>query len=125
VANPNSRWRGESDLRTIPATFRQPAAQPAQIDLMDEHAHGRNAGPHAGPGRRFAARDAPNCKGSFLVARRTTIALGQCDHGKKWLTAAFSPVVIKIKPLADRAAEVVENVKSPSFRKLQDDYPDA
>jgi valyl-tRNA synthetase len=85
-----------------------------QIDVMDEHAHmNRNAGPYAGLSR-FAARERvleDLRKGSFLVGEKDyTIALGKCDRCGTVVEPRLSTQwFIKIKPLADRAAEVVEN----------------
>ena len=85
-----------------------------QIDVMDEHAHmNQNAGPYAGLSR-FAARERvleDLRKGSFLVGEKDyTIALGKCDRCGTVVEPRLSTQwFIKIKPLADRAAEVVEN----------------
>ena len=85
-----------------------------QIDVMDEHAHmNQNAGPYAGLSR-FAARERvleDLRKGNFLVGEKDyTIALGKCDRCGTVVEPRLSTQwFIKIKPLADRAAEVVEN----------------
>jgi valyl-tRNA synthetase len=85
-----------------------------QIDVMDEHAHmNENAGPYAGLSR-HAARErvledlrAQN----FLVGEKDyTIAIGKCDRCGTVVEPRLSTQwFIKIKPLADRAIEVVEN----------------
>jgi valyl-tRNA synthetase len=86
----------------------------AQIDIMDEHAHmNQNTGPYAGLSR-YAARErvledlrAQN----FLVGEKDyTIAIGKCDRCGTVVEPRLSTQwFIKIKPLADRAIEVVEN----------------
>jgi valyl-tRNA synthetase len=85
-----------------------------QIDVMDEHAHmNQNAGPYAGLSR-HAARErvledlrAQN----FLVGEKDyTIAIGKCDRCGTVVEPRLSTQwFVKIKPLADRATEVVEN----------------
>src|SRR5277367_4334554 len=85
-----------------------------QIDIMDEHAHmNQNAGPYAGLSR-HAVRErvledlrAQN----FLVGEKDyTIAIGKCDRCGTVVEPRLSTQwFIKIKPLADRAIEVVEN----------------
>ncbi len=85
-----------------------------QIDLMDEHAHmNRNAGPYAGLSR-FAARERvleDLRQQGFLVGEKDyTIAIGKCDRCGTVVEPRLSTQwFIKIKPLADRAIEVVEN----------------
>jgi valyl-tRNA synthetase len=85
-----------------------------QIDVMDEHAHmNQNAGPYAGLSR-FAARERvleDLNKQDFLVGEKDyTIALGKCDRCGTVVEPRLSTQwFIKIKPLAERAAEVVEN----------------
>jgi valyl-tRNA synthetase len=84
-----------------------------QIDVMDEHAHmNQNAGPYAGLSR-FAARERvleDLRKGNFLVGEKDyTIALGKCDRCGTVVEPRLSTQwFIKIKPLAERATEVVE-----------------
>ncbi len=85
-----------------------------QIDLMDEHAHmNQNAGPYAGLSR-YAARERvleDLRQQGFLVGEKDyTIALGKCDRCGTVVEPRLSTQwFIKIKPLADRAIEVVEN----------------
>jgi valyl-tRNA synthetase len=85
-----------------------------QIDVMDEHAHmNQNAGPYAGLSR-FAARERvleDLRKQDFLVAEKDyTIAIGKCDRCGTVVEPRLSTQwFIKIKPLADRAAQVVES----------------
>jgi len=85
-----------------------------QIDLMDEHAHmNRNAGPYVGLSR-YAARERvleDLRKQGFLVGEKDyTIALGKCDRCGTVVEPRLSTQwFIKIKPLADPAAEAVEN----------------
>ncbi len=84
-----------------------------QIDVMDEHAHmNQNAGPYAGLSR-FAVRERvleDLRKGNFLVGEKDyTIALGKCDRCGTVVEPRLSTQwFIKIKPLAERATEVVE-----------------
>jgi valyl-tRNA synthetase len=84
-----------------------------QIDVMDEHAHmNQNAGPYAGLSR-FAARERvleDLRKQNFLVGEKDyTIALGKCDRCRTVVEPRLSTQwFIKIKPLAERATEVVE-----------------
>jgi len=85
-----------------------------QIDVMDEHAHmNQNAGPYAGLDRYEARKQvlADLAAHGFLVAEKEhTIALGKCDRCGAVIEPRLSTQwFIKIKPLADRAAEVVEN----------------
>jgi valyl-tRNA synthetase len=85
-----------------------------QIDVMDEHANmNQNAGPYAGLSR-FGARERvleDLRMQDFLVGERDyTIALGKCDRCGTVVEPRLSTQwFIKIKPLAERAAEVVEN----------------
>ncbi len=85
-----------------------------QIDIMDEHAHmNENAGPYAGLSR-FAARERvleDLRQQNFLVGEKDyTIAIGKCDRCGTVVEPRLSTQwFIKIKPLADRATEVVEN----------------
>ena len=85
-----------------------------QIDIMDEHAHmNQNAGPYAGLSR-YAARERvleDLRQQSFLVGEKDyTIAIGKCDRCGTVVEPRLSTQwFIKIKPLADRATEVVEN----------------
>jgi valyl-tRNA synthetase len=85
-----------------------------QIDVMDDHAHmNKNAGPYAGLSR-YAARERvleDLRKQGFLVGEKDyTITLGKCDRCGTVVEPRLSTQwFIKIKPLADRATEVVEN----------------
>ena len=85
-----------------------------QIDIMDEHAHmNANAGPYAGLSR-YAARERvleDLRQQDFLVGEKDyTIAIGKCDRCGTVVEPRLSTQwFIKIKPLADRATEVVEN----------------
>jgi valyl-tRNA synthetase len=85
-----------------------------QIDIMDEHAHmNENAGPYAGLSR-YAARERvleDLRRQNFLVGEKDyTIAIGKCDRCGTVVEPRLSTQwFIKIKPLADRATEVVEN----------------
>ena len=85
-----------------------------QIDIMDEHAHmNENAGPYAGLSR-YAARERvleDLRQQNFLVGEKDyTIAIGKCDRCGTVVEPRLSTQwFIKIKPLADRATEVVEN----------------
>src|SRR6266853_1447426 len=85
-----------------------------QIDVMDEHAHmNENAGPYAGLSR-YAARERvleDLRKQGFLVGEKDyTIALGKCDRCGTVVEPRLSTQwFIKIKPLAERAIEVVES----------------
>jgi valyl-tRNA synthetase len=86
----------------------------AQINVMDEHAHmNQNAGPYAGLSR-HAARERvleDLRQQNFLVAEKDhTIALGKCERCGTVVEPRLSTQwFIKIKPLAERATEVVEN----------------
>jgi valyl-tRNA synthetase len=85
-----------------------------QIDVMDEHAHmNQNAGPYAGLSR-HAARERvleDLRQQDFLIAEKDyTIALGKCDRCGAVVEPRLSTQwFIKIKPLAERATEVVQN----------------
>jgi valyl-tRNA synthetase len=85
-----------------------------QIDVMDEHAHmNQNAGAYAGLSR-YGARERvleDLRKQGFLVGEKDyTIALGKCDRCGTVVEPRLSTQwFIKIKPLADRATEAVEN----------------
>ncbi len=85
-----------------------------QIDLMDEHAHmNENAGPYAGLSR-YAARERVledlRTQGFLVGEKDYTIAIGKCDRCGTVVEPRLSTQwFIKIKPLADKATEVVEN----------------
>ncbi|MGH9546832.1 MAG: valine--tRNA ligase [Terriglobales bacterium] len=85
-----------------------------QIDIMDEHAHmNENAGPYAGLSR-YAARERvleDLRQQNFLVGEKDyTIAIGKCDRCGTVVEPRLSTQwFIRIKPLAERAIEVVEN----------------
>jgi valyl-tRNA synthetase len=86
----------------------------AQIDIMDEHAHmNQNAGAYAGLDRYEARKrvlvDLQNQ--GFLVGEKDyTLALGRCDRCGTVVEPRLSEQwFIKIKPLAERAKEAVEN----------------
>jgi valyl-tRNA synthetase len=84
-----------------------------QIDVMDSRAHmNQNAGPYAGLDR-FAARKRvleDLREQGFLVGEKDyTISLGKCDRCGTVIEPRLSEQwFVKIKPLADRAREVVE-----------------
>ena len=85
-----------------------------QIELMDEHARmNQNAGRYAGLDRYEARKQVLDDlrAGNFLVGEKDyTIALGKCDRCGTTVEPRLSTQwFIKIKPLADRAIEVVEN----------------
>ena len=85
----------------------------AQIDLMDERARmNQNAGPYAGLDRYEARKRvlADLEAQGFLVGEKDhTLALGKCDRCGTVVEPRLSEQwFIKIKPLADRAREVVE-----------------
>jgi valyl-tRNA synthetase len=85
-----------------------------QIDVMDEHARmNQNAGPYAGLDRYEARKRVLEDlrEQGFLVGEKDyTIALGKCDRCGTVVEPRLSTQwFIKIKPLADRAAEAVEN----------------
>ncbi len=85
-----------------------------QIDLMDEHAHmNENAGPYAGLSR-YAARERVledlRTQGFLVGEKDYTIAIGKCERCGTVVEPRLSTQwFIKIKPLADKAIEVVEN----------------
>src|SRR5712692_3656354 len=85
-----------------------------QIEVMDEHAHmNQNAGAYAGLSR-HAARERVladlKAQGFFVGEKDYTIALGKCDRCGTVVEPRLSTQwFIKIKPLAERATEVVEN----------------
>jgi valyl-tRNA synthetase len=85
-----------------------------QIEVMDEHAHmNQNAGPYAGLSR-YAARERVledlRTQGFLAGEKDYTIVLGKCDRCGTVVEPRLSTQwFIKIKPLADRATEVVEN----------------
>ena len=85
-----------------------------QIDVMDEHARmNENAGRYAGLDR-FKARERIvkdlEAQGLLVRAKDYTIALGKCDRCGTIVEPRLSTQwFIKIKPLAERAIEVVEN----------------
>ncbi|MGA9797934.1 MAG: valine--tRNA ligase [Terriglobales bacterium] len=85
-----------------------------QIDVMDEHAHmNENAGVYAGLSRHAAReRILEDLRAQkFLVGEKDyTIAIGKCDRCGTVVEPRLSTQwFIKIKPLAERAIEVVEN----------------
>src|ERR1700688_3058523 len=85
-----------------------------QIDVMDEHAHmNQNAGPYAGLDRYEARKRilADLQAHGFLVGEKDhTLALGKCERCGTVVEPRLSEQwFIKIKPLADRAIEAVEN----------------
>ena len=85
-----------------------------QIDVMDEHARmNENAGRYAGLDR-FKARERIvkdlEAQGLLVRAKDYTIALGKCDRCGTIVEPRLSTQwFIKIKPLAERAIELVEN----------------
>jgi valyl-tRNA synthetase len=84
-----------------------------QIEVMDAHGHmNENAGPYAGLDR-YAARkrvlEDLQAQGFLVGERAYTIAIGKCDRCGTVVEPRLSTQwFIKIKPLADRAIEVVE-----------------
>ena len=85
-----------------------------QIEVIDEHAHmNANAGPYAGLDRYEARKRVLSdlAAGNFLVGEKDhTIPLGKCDRCGTVVEPRLSTQwFIKIKPLAEKAAEVVEN----------------
>jgi valyl-tRNA synthetase len=85
-----------------------------QIDVMDEHAHmNQNAGRFAGLDRYDARKRvlADLQEQGFLVGEKDhTIALGKCDRCGTVVEPRLSEQwFIKIKPLAQKAIEAVEN----------------
>ena len=85
-----------------------------QIDVMDEHARmNQNAGPYAGLDR-FEARKRVLAdleeQGSLVAEKDYTLAIGKCDRCGTIVEPRLSEQwFIKIKPLAERAKEAVEN----------------
>jgi valyl-tRNA synthetase len=85
-----------------------------QIDVMDEHAHmNENAGPYTGLDR-FKAREQVledlKTQGLLVSVKDYTVPLGKCDRCGSIVEPRLSTQwFIKIKPLAERAIEVVEN----------------
>src|SRR5712691_9402085 len=85
-----------------------------QIGVMDEHARmNENAGRYAGLDR-FKARERIvkdlEAQGLLVRVKDYTIALGKCDRCGTIVEPRLSTQwFIKIKPLAERAIEVVEN----------------
>src|SRR3989440_8982365 len=85
-----------------------------QIDVMDEQARmNANAGAYAGLDR-FEARKRVladlEAQGFLVGAKDYTISLGKCDRCGSVVEPRLSTQwFIKIKPLAERATEVVEN----------------
>ena len=85
-----------------------------QLDVMDEHAHmNQNAGSYAGLSR-YGARerilDDLRKQGLLVAEKEYTIALGKCDRCGTVVEPRLSTQwFIKIKPLAERATEAVEN----------------
>ncbi|HUJ94466.1 MAG TPA: valine--tRNA ligase, partial [Terriglobales bacterium] len=85
-----------------------------QIEVIDEHAHmNSNAGPYAGLDRYEARKRvlADLAAGNFLAGEKDhTIPIGKCDRCGTVVEPRLSTQwFIKIKPLADKATEVVEN----------------
>jgi valyl-tRNA synthetase len=85
-----------------------------QIEVIDEHAHmNANAGPYAGLDRYEARKRVLSdlAAGNFLVGEKDhTIPLGKCDRCGTVVEPRLSTQwFIKIKPLAEKAAEVVES----------------
>ena len=84
-----------------------------QIDVMDEHARmNQNAGPYAGLDR-FEARkrvlEDLRAQGFLVAEKDYSISLGKCDRCGTIAEPRLSTQwFIKIKPLAERAIEVVE-----------------
>src|SRR3984885_5993207 len=85
-----------------------------QIELLDEQARmNENAGPYAGLDR-YAARkrvlEDLGAQGFLVGAKDYTISLGKCDRCGTVVEPRLSTQwFIKIKPLAEKATEVVEN----------------
>ena len=85
-----------------------------QIDVMDEHAHmNQNAGAYAGVDRYEARKRVLadlQTQGLLAGEKDYTIALGKCDRCGTVVEPRLSTQwFIRIKPLADRATDVVEN----------------
>ncbi len=84
-----------------------------QIEVMDARGHmNENAGPYAGLDR-YAARkrvlEDLQAQGFFIGEKAYTIAIGKCDRCGTVVEPRLSTQwFIKIKPLAERAIEVVE-----------------
>ncbi len=84
-----------------------------QIEVMDAHGHmNENAGPYAGLDR-YAARkrvlEDLQAQGFFVGEKAYTISIGKCDRCGTVVEPRLSTQwFIKIKPLAERAIEVVE-----------------
>jgi valyl-tRNA synthetase len=84
-----------------------------QIEVMDAHGHmNENAGPYAGLDR-YAARkrvlEDLHAQGFFVGEKAYTISIGKCDRCGTVVEPRLSTQwFIKIKPLAERAIEVVE-----------------
>jgi valyl-tRNA synthetase len=85
-----------------------------QIEVMDEHARmNKNAGPYAGLDR-FEARkrvlEDLHDEGFLVGDRDYSVALGKCDRCGTVVEPRLSTQwFVRIAPLAERAAEVVEN----------------
>jgi valyl-tRNA synthetase len=85
-----------------------------QIEIMDQHARmNENARPYAGLDR-YAARkrvlEDLRAQGFLVGEKDYTIAIGKCDRCGTVVEPRLSTQwFIKIKPLADKATEVVEN----------------
>jgi valyl-tRNA synthetase len=85
-----------------------------QIEVIDEHARmSQSAGPYAGLDRYEARKRVLEDLGQqgFLVGEKDyTISIGKCDRCGTVVEPRLSTQwFIKIKPLADKATEVVEN----------------
>ncbi len=85
-----------------------------QIDVMDEHAvMNANAGPYAGLDRYVGRKRvlADLAAGNFLVGEKDhTLPLGKCDRCGTVVEPRLSTQwFIKIKPMAERAAQAVES----------------
>ncbi len=84
-----------------------------QIEVMDAHGHmNENAGPYAGLDR-YAARkrvlEDLQAQGFLVGEKAYTISIGKCDRCGTVVEPRLSTQwFIKIKPLAERAIEVVE-----------------
>jgi valyl-tRNA synthetase len=85
-----------------------------QIDVMDETAHmNQNAGVYAGLSRhaaRVRVLEDLRAQGFLVGEKNYTIAIGKCDRCGTVVEPRLSTQwFIKIKPLAERATEVVES----------------
>jgi valyl-tRNA synthetase len=85
-----------------------------QIEVMDEHAHmNQNAGPYAGLSRHGARErilQDLRQQGLLVAEKDYPIALGKCDRCGTVVEPRLSTQwFVKIKPLAERATQVVEN----------------